>query len=418
MLVTAAFIGPGTVLTCSKAGASYGYGLLWVLVLATLATIVFQEMAARLGIVTRKDLARTLRERAWKKWLVIPATLLMLVAILFGNAAYQAGNLTGTAEGLAALTGVDTMFWVWTSAVTAALILMFGRMQSIQLLLTALVGLMSVLFVACALWIAPDWKQMAYGLVVPRWEPGSLIVILGLLGTTVVPYNLFLHSRSAISHWSEAGGKDDATIAESIRESRKDSILAISIGGLISMAILITAAGVFYENGITLDTLPQIAGQLTPLVGRASHVVFCLGLFSAGFTSAITAPLAAGIVAAGCLGWGDNLADWRTRAVMLGVIAAGVAAFTIWRKTPVELILIAQVANGLILPIVALFLVVAMNARDFPRRFRNGPVANVLAIALLLIVSLLAWRQFLVVWKSVNQEPAAPTAPATAEPPA
>ncbi len=393
MLVTAAFIGPGTVTLASKSGAADGYGLLWVVGLSVIAAIVFQEMAARLGIVTGQDLAQSLRLGSTRRWFTIPAILLVVLAVLIGNAAYQAGNIAGATTGLSVLSGISAAWWTVLIAAVATAILWTGRLQLIQYLLTGLVALMSCVFVICMVLVRPDWYAALQGLCVPRWQPESLMLVLGLLGTTVVPYNLFLHSRSAMEQWY-ANDQSADDIAEKLRQSRRDTVVSISLGGLITGAILITAAGAFFQQGIALENLPQIAEQLRPLLGESSQVVFCLGLVAAGLTSAVTAPLAAGFVAAGCFGWSNRLDDWRTRAVMLTIMLIGV--LVLWLAegaSPDQIILVAQVANGLILPVVAVFLVITMNRPKIPARFRNKWLANLLGVFVILVVSLIAMQK-------------------------
>ncbi len=393
MLVTAAFIGPGTVTLASTCGAQFGYALLWVVVFSVLAAIVFQEMAARLGVVTGEDLSVALRNSSRSAWVRFLVVGLVVLAVLIGNAAYQAGNIAGATTGLETLTGVSMKIWALVIAVVAAIVLWIGRLPLVQNVLIVLVAFMSVLFVLSAIVVGPDWSAVGRGIAVPQIPANALMVVVGLLGTTVVPYNLFLHSRSAVETWH----RDDATdeqVARAVREARNDTILAIGLGGLITMSILITAAAAFFAKGITLGNLTDIAAQLRPVLGGTSEFVFCLGLTAAGLTSAITAPLAAGFVAAGSFGWGRSLADPRTRAVMMTIIAIGVGViFFAEGKSPTQIIVIAQVANGLILPFVAIFLLWVMNRSPKLKSFRNSKVANVLAVFVIIVVSLLAWRQ-------------------------
>ena len=389
MLVTAAFIGPGTVTVASISGANEGYSLLWVVILGILAVIAFQDMSARLGIVTGRDLAQAMRGDGRRNWLAWPAILLVLLAVIVGNAAYQAGNILGATIGLAELTGQDKRIWTLLIAAVASLILWNGKLRVIQVVLGSLVALMSGLFVICMLVVQPDWSAVARGLT-PQLEPGSLLLVLGLLGTTVVPYNLFLHSRTAVDQWHQTD-LEEAHIRQRLRQARLDTIVAVSLGGIVTAAILITAAAVFYQRGIELTRVAEIANQLQPLLGGFSQLVFCLGLTAAGLTSAVTAPLAAGFVAAGCFAWGNNLRDWRTRVVMFTIMAIGMAVMFLFEgESPAEVILVAQVANGLILPVVALFLVLSMNSPRIPRAFRNRWLANTIGGMVIVVVTLIA----------------------------
>lgn len=395
MLVTAAFIGPGTVLMASKSGAELGFGLLWVVLFSVLAAIIFQEMSARLGIVTGEDLSVALRRSTRVRWLNWTVTGLVLSAVLVGNAAYQAGNIAGATTGLQTLTGMSKEVWAIIIALIAGTVLWIGRLELLQNVLIALVAFMSVLFLLSAILVKPDLGAVARGLFVPGFDSSSVMMVIGLLGTTVVPYNLFLHSRSAVETWYDKQADDDG-VRDSIRQARKDTVWSIALGGLITMSILVTASAAFYEKGISLKSLPDVAAQLKPVLGSTSEVIFCLGLTAAGLTSAITAPLAAGFVAAGCFGWGRDLREWKTRLVMMVVVAFGVGAilFTAKGTSPDQIILFAQVANGLILPIVALFLILIMNRAGKLKSFRNGPLANILGMVVIIVVSLIAFRQY------------------------
>ena len=394
MLVTAAFIGPGTVLTASKAGAGFGYGLLWVVLFSVLGAIVFQEMAARLGIVTGKDLSVSLKSstrKAWLNWLI---TILVLSAVLVGNAAFQAGNIAGATTGLETLSGLSKQVWAIVIALIAASVLWVGRMDLVQRVLIGLVAFMSILFVVSMIIVRPDLSSILQGMTTPKIEPGGLMMVIALLGTTIVPYNLFLHSQSAVEAWYDPKATTEQK-KQAIRNSRIDTSISIGLGGLITMAILVTASVAFFANGTSLTSLTDIAQQLKPVLGVTSEWVFCLGLTAAGLTSAITAPLAAGVVAAGCFGWGRDLQDNRTRTVMFLIIAFGVAVILFSAKgSPSQIILFAQIANGLILPIVAVFLLLVVNQSSKLAEFKNGWLANLLAVVVIVVVSLIAFRQF------------------------
>ena len=195
VLIAAAFIGPGTVTLCSIAGASFGYSLLWALLLSIIATIVLQEMALRIGLITNKGLAEVIQNSIKSKILNRLIILLILCAILIGNAAYEAGNITGGSLGLIALTGKESLnlspLIIGSIAFT---VLYIGSYKVIERSLILLVIIMSLSFLITAIITKPDLGELIKGLFVPTINSGNLIIILGLIGTTVVPYNLFLHS--------------------------------------------------------------------------------------------------------------------------------------------------------------------------------------------------------------------------------
>lgn len=389
LLVTAAFIGPGTVTTCTLGGARFGLALLWVIVFATLATIILQEMCARLGIVTRQGLGEALRSTFPNRAARAIVAALVVSAILFGNAAFQTGNITGAVMGLEVLTGVPGPVLTIIVAAAAACLLWTGTYAIIERLLIALVCLMSAVFIATAVMTLPSPREVVAGLIRPTLPEGSLTTALALIGTTVVPYNLFLHASSVRERWPATTPVDQA-----IRESRVDTVLSIGLGGAITLAILVTAA-TFLTRGAELESAADMARQLEPLLGRWAKWFFALGLMAAGLTSAITAPLAASYATAGALGWDMNLRSGRFRFVWMLVIVTGTAFAIAFGKTPVAAIVFAQAANGLILPVVAVFLLIVVNRKSVLGTYANGPLANLLGGAVILLAAGLGIQRFI-----------------------
>ncbi len=400
LLVTAAFIGPGTVVTASKAGALYGPALLWVVVFACLTTIVFQEMAARIGIISGEGLGQAIGKLIQSPAVRIAIAVLIVVAILIGNAAYQTGNILGAASGVGVAMQVDAanpiLRWlVGAIGAFAILIISLNKISVLQNLLTGLVVLMSFLFLAATAMSAPSVGEIASGLV-PSIPDGSLWLLVAVLGTTVVPYNLFLHASLAATQWGDC--KTDQEKATAIRNSRWDTILSVSLGGIVTAAIMLSASSAFAdaraagEPGVT-SGVGDIANQLRPALGDFSPWLFGIGLFAAGLTSAITAPVAAAYAAAGCFGWPNDLRDWRLRGVAVIVVLAGVIAAIAWGKSPQEVIALAQVANGLLLPVLAIFILLIANQSKLMSRHINSKAFNVIAIAMIAVILLLAIRQ-------------------------
>jgi len=378
-LVAAAFIGPGTVTTCTLAGVRSGTALLWALVFATVGTMVLQEMAARLGTITGIGLGDALRRRLSSPVARVGVLALVVFAIGGGNAAYQTGNLLGAALGLDIAFAGGTRLWAIAVAVLAALLLLTGRYRVIERVLVSMVVGMSLLFVLTALAVSPSWSVIIGDLLQPRLPSGSTLIALGLVGTTIVPYNLFLHASASAERFT------DGTPRERLRDARVDLFVAIGLGGLVSMAIVITAAAAGAQ-GANVESAGGMAAQLSPLLGRWATIVFALGLFAAGMTSAITAPMAAAWAVAGAMGWPRDLRDNRLRAVWGSIIAIGVIV-ALSGVQPLPAILAAQAANGLLLPIIAAFLVFVMNDRALLGESTNGMRAN-LAGALVVAITL------------------------------
>lgn len=380
ILVTAAFIGPGTVTTASRAGAQFGYALLWVVLFSVLAAIVLQEMSARLGLVTRQGLGEALRSTFTHPVLRTASAALVIGAIAVGNGAYQMGNIAGASIGLEALTGLPHEYGAIATGLAALLMLGLGGYLTIERLLIVLVALMSVLFIVTAMVARPDVGEVLLGLLSPRMPAGSTTTVIALLGTTVVPYNLFLHASSVREKWGRSVPLDRA-----LRESRLDTTVAVGIGGIITAAILVTAAAVF-EPGREIKSLADMAHQLKPLLGGAANTCVAAGLTAAGLTSAVTAPLAAAYATAGVLGWKDGLKSRRFRAVWAVIVIAGTLLAVLGRK-PLEVIMFAQVANGILLPVMAIFLIIVMNRTALLGEHRNRIASNVVGIAVVLIAA-------------------------------
>ncbi|WP_435180900.1 Nramp family divalent metal transporter [Halorussus sp. AFM4] len=382
-MVAAAFIGPGTVTTASVTGAEFGYALLWTIAFSIVATIILQEMAARLGLVSGEGLGEALRERFENPLVEYVSIFLVVGAIGVGTAAYEAGNILGGAAGLATITGVSSTVWGVVMGLVAGVLLFTGRYELIERALVGLVVVMAVSFVASAILIGPDVGAIATGFV-PGIPEGSEYLITGLVGTTIVGYNLFLHASNVQERWS---GPDD------LPQSRSDTILSIAVGGFITITIMITAAAAF-PRGTELSDVGRMAEQLKPLAGPYAKLFFSIGLFAAGFTSATTAPLAGAWATAGALGWESDLRSTKFRAIWGIILTVGVLSVLLG-GSPVEIIVFAQVVNGILLPIVAIFLIYAMNQDELLGQYTNGTVANTLGAVVTAIVVWLGVRTLL-----------------------
>lgn len=373
-VVTAAFIGPGTVTTASLAGANYGYALLWAMVFSVIATIVLQEMSARLGIVTRKGLGEALREQFDNPVMKYVSIFLVISAIGIGCAAYETGNILGGALGLEAVTGISMNIWGPLMGIGAFALLYTGSYKLVEKFLVGLVVAMSCIFITTAIIVRPDLGMIAKGLI-PSVPEGSVFIVIALIGTTVVPYNLFLHSSAVQERWKDASG---------ISESKADIMVSMILGGLISMAVIVTASAAFFGTGIAISNAGEMAQQLEPLLGPWAKNIFALGLFSAGLSSAVTAPLAAAYATAGALGWEKDMKDKKFRAIWMVVLLIGIVFSAIGLK-PLSAIIFAQAANGIMLPIVAIFLLYVMNNKNRLKEYVNSSASNILGFMVVLV---------------------------------
>jgi Mn2+/Fe2+ NRAMP family transporter len=377
-LVAAAFIGPGTVTSCSLAGARFGYALLYALVFATLTTVFLQEMTGRLSLASGFDLGEALRKFPQKALTRALFAVLTLSAVTFGCAAYEAGNITGGALGLEIVSGISKKIWVLFISALALFILSRKKYRFVEKTLVTLVFLMSLSFLTTFILIKPDITAILKGFV-PSLPGGSLILVLALVGTTVVPYNLFLHSSAVKQKWSSSND---------LPAARKDLMVSIGLGGMISGAIVVTSAVAFFSQGVPVEKGMHLAQQLKPLFGPLTYVLFGLGFFAAGMSSAITAPYAAAFASSGILGWEKGQDSWKFRGVWIAIIGIGLLV-SLFDLNPLSVIIFAQVANGIILPVATIFLLVVLNNREKMGEFANSWKQNVLGILLVLVVSAL-----------------------------
>lgn len=385
-LVAAGFVGPGTVTTCTVAGANYGYTMLWALTFATVATIIFQEMAARVGIVSGKGLGENIRDRIPNKVLKGIAIAVVIVAIFIGNIAYETGNITGGILGIQAIVpDLDIIPIVIFLGILAFACMWIGSYRLVEIILTAIVILMGLVFVVTAVASRPDWGAVVVDLFkpsLPAEGSSGILVAVGLIGTTIVPYNLFLHASSAGERWKDP---------EQVADARIDATISIGLGGIISMAILVCGAANIYGSGVTVANGADMALALEPIMGPWATWMIAIGLLAAGFSSAITAPLSAAYAVNGVLGWGKGLKDLQFKVIWMIVLLAGCVMAVVWGASPTELILVAQAANAIILPPMAFFVIYCANGKDL-QKWRNHAFANIAGIVIIVITLFMCWR--------------------------
>ncbi|MBI6117754.1 Nramp family divalent metal transporter [Salegentibacter maritimus] len=394
ILVSAAFIGPGTVTVCTLAGVEFGYSLLWALLLSIFSCIILQEMAARLGVVSQKGLSDVIREEIKKPAFRVLAIILIFSAIVIGNAAYEAGNITGAVLGAEAIFGVQNIQFgdfklnLWSIFIgSVAFILLFtGSYKTLEKVFIGLVLLMSISFVLTAILTKPDILEILNGLI-PTSNAAGLLTVMAIVGTTVVPYNLFLHASLVSEKWKEASYLSIA---------RKELIVSIILGGTVSMAILISAA----SSGLTnVNSAADMAVSLEPLFGKFATWFMSLGLLAAGITSSITAPLAAAYVVKGCFGWKGGMKSLKFKMVWASVLILGVF-FSSLQINPIEIIRFAQIANGILLPVIAIFLFWVVNKALVLGKHRNSKLQNVLGLLVIALSVFLGIKAILSVLQS------------------
>lgn len=381
-MVAAAFIGPGTLATATAAGASSGLTLAWSLVFALIATVVLQELAMRSSLVTQRDLAALARQFGgpiWGRWLIAP---LIVLAIGVGTSAYQAGNLTGAAVGLTTFFPERFASIILFLSVIAAILILSNRYRWLERSLVALVILMAMLFLGLAFTLLPNLLALPAERLAPRFNHSEILLVLALIGTTIVPYNLFLHATAARRRWGKT------PLHAALREARWESLIAITIGAVITLAIMSVSA-VLLETSSDLSALDALIHQVEQRLPGVGGALVATGLFAAGCSSALAAPIAAGWAVCGAVGLSTDETGPAFKSVSLVVLAIG-AGLALLSSRPQALIVTAQAANAMLLPIVAVILLLIANSKFVPDPWKNSKMINLLASAIIALVIALA----------------------------
>ena len=390
MLVAAAFIGPGTVTTASIAGANFGFVLMWALLLSIIVTFVLQEMSSRLGIVSGLGLSEALRSSINNHFLKAFLMILIVSALGIGNAAFEVGNITGAAIGLSQISNLSISSSVLIVGILVLTLLGTRIFKILEQILTVLVVIMSLLFLLTMITIEIDYSKLLRGLFIPTVTASSLLTIMALIGTTVVPYNLFLHADASKRKWK------DQEVTQALNNSRADTAISIGLGGLITLAIMSTSAVAFFGSSMEISS-ENLARQLEPILGSYSSYIFNFGLFVAGITSAVTAPLAASIAVTEALGWKNDPSSFRFKLVWIIILLIGLL-FAYFGTKPLQAILFAQATNALLLPFLALFLFYVVNNSRLMGSHKNTITINIIALIIIMAVVLLSsYKIFLLI---------------------
>jgi manganese transport protein len=369
-VISAAFIGPGTITTAVSAGSLFGLDLLWAVAFATLACIMLQEIAARITIASGLNLGQTFTKKFGTQrgrglqWLIGGS-------VVFGCAAYEAGNILGAVAGMNLVTGVNLTVLTCVISGIVVLILWYGSPSWISQLMMALVVIMGISFLALAVSMDFTFIDILKALVHVKIPEQSEMLTLGLIGTTIVPYALFL--GSGISK------------GQTIPLMRVGLVISILIGGFITGTILV--AGTIVAD---FSSFPVLAATFESKLGTIGFYALALGLFAAGFSSAITAPFASGVIAKNVFGINN---EKQIRVIWVAVLLTGFV-FGVSGVKPIPVILIVQALNGMILPFLTLFLILVVNDKDIiPVYARHKPWYNIVLLSILFIVLLIGLNQ-------------------------
>ena len=371
----------GGVTTYTSVGAHYGFAMLWLLVLSTIGLVVIQEMCARMGAVTGKGLSDLIRERFGVRW-----TIVAMLALLIANGSNIAAEYAGIAASLELL-GVERVISVPAAAVVIWSLVVFFSYGVVERALLVLV-LAYVAYPLSAFIVRPDWGSVAQGLVLPALptEQAALVAALALVGTTITPYMQFYIQASTVDK-----GIDKAHY----RLARVDVIFGALLTGVNAFFMIVVAGAVLFPAGVRVETASDAARALLPLAGPSAQLLFAAGLLGASLLAATVMPLSTSYAICEAFGWESGISkNFRDAPVFMGLFTALLVAGAIVVLIPgvplIPLILVSQNVNGLLLPIVLVFVLKLAGDRAIMGDDRNGRLATVVGTGTAALASALS----------------------------
>jgi manganese transport protein len=385
-LISVGYMDPGNWATDLEGGARFGYALLWVIVMSNLMAILLQTLSARLGIVSRRDLAQACSE-TYPRFLSYALWVLSEIAI----AACDLAEVLGAAIALNLLFHLPVLIGVIVTAADTLLILWFTRVgiRVIEAFVLALVATMTVCFLI-ELGLAHTSITQVFTGLAPTLNRESLYVAIGILGATVMPHNLYLHSALV---QTRRIGDDDRSRRDACRFNLVDSAIALNGATIVNGAILALSATVFFERGIIVTEIQQAHQLLSPILGTAAaSFIFAIALLCSGQSSTLTGTLAGQVVMEGFLNL--RITPWLRRLITrtLAVVPAALTVYYAGDKGTYELLILSQVILSLQLPFAIIPLVHFTNDRQRMGTFANAVWVQVLSwMTTLLIIILNVW---------------------------
>lgn len=379
-LVSVGYMDPGNWGTNLAAGAGFGYELLWVILVSNIIAILLQISSAKLGIATGKDLAHLIREQ-------FPRSMVAFLGVTTAIAVMA----TDMAEFLGAALGFTILFHIplFISALITGVVVLgllgLGRFgyRKIEFVIIGLVSVIGLVYLYEMTLIHPVWSEVGLSMVLPRISAGSILVAVGILGATVMPHNVFLHSFLAPSRLSGP----DATMQERrkvLRLAKIDTIAALNVAFFVNAAMLTVAGTVFFQhtNPATLD-LQTAFVTLKPALGMLAGIAFGVGLLASGLSSSTTGTMAGQIVLQGFSGKRVEMWIWRLMTMIPALITI---AFNI---PSVEVLVISQVVLSLQLPFTMIAVAMLTSRRDLMGELVNTRRVNIVNIIIVLVVTIL-----------------------------
>jgi len=369
-IASVAYVDPGNFATNIQGGSAFGYNLLWVVALANLMALLLQSLSAKLGLATGKNLAELSREHFSR-----PVVYGMWITSEIAAMATDLAEFIGASIALNLLFGLPMLIAaLLTGGITYLILLLEQRgFRPLEAVITALVGVIALCYVIETFFSRPNWGQVGLHTVIP-WEgnPASILISVGIIGATVMPHAIYLHSSLMQSRIVPRGEQEAQRI---FRRTIPDVVLAMGLAGVVNMAMLYMAAATFHAHGQTgIADITTAYQTLTPLLGAAAGLVFAISLLASGLSSSTVGTMAGQIIMQGFVGF--TIPIWLRRLLTM-LPAIVVVALNV---NPTETLVISQVVLSFVLPIPVIALVMFTRRRDIMGVLVNKKVTTVLAI--------------------------------------
>ncbi len=381
LLVTVGFIDPGNWASNLAAGGEFGYSLLWMVTLSTIMLIVLQHNVAHLGIATGLCLSE-----AASIYLRPAASRTILGSAVLASVSTSLAEILGGAIALQMLFGVPVRIGAFLVLVFVLIMLFTNSYRLIEKWIIAFVSIIGLSFIYELSLATIDWSEAAHAWITPSFPPGSMIIIMSVLGAVVMPHNLFLHSEVIQSRqWNLS---DEKVIKRQLRYEYFDTIFSMLIGWAINSAMILLAAATFFVSGTPVEELQQADSLLRPLLGNNATVIFAVALLFAGIASTITSGMAAGSIFAGIFKEPYDIKDSHSR---LGVIISLAVAFLIILVigNPFQGLIYSQMILSIQLPFTVFLQVYLTSSEKVMGKYKNSTFTKYLLYGIGAVVTLL-----------------------------
>lgn len=370
LLVTVGFIDPGNWAANVAAGSHLGSSILWVITLSTIMLVILQHNAAHLGIATGLCLSEA-ATTYFRPWL----SRFFLASAVGAAISTALAEILGAAIGLYMLFGLPLPAGAVLTTAAGTYLLLSNSYRRVEKYIIGLVSIIGISFIFELSLVDIQWSEAARGWVVPSIPQGSILLIMSLLGSVVMPHNLYLHSEIIQSRqWNRESGE---MIARQMKYEITDTIFAMSIGWAINSAMILVAASVFNARGVEVHTLVQAGDTLKPLLGNTAHIVFAIALVCAGLSSLITAGMAGGSIFSGFFNEPFDVTDRHTRTGILITLLGGLA-IVFFLNDPFSAIIWSQIILSIQLPWTVFALITLTSSEKVMGQYRNRRPAQVM----------------------------------------